>query len=119
MGFSWIAEKFRASGSIEWKRRQFGQSQVQSEIDHEGFWQSYVVDFDKIFSPMVKMTTLWLLLGIVVVEDLELIQLDLKKTFLHGDLDEDIYMEQPKGFVIFVATNRESSRRYWSAKNKG
>ena len=45
------------------------------------------------------MTTLCLMLGVVVAENLELIQLDLKTAFLHGDLKEEIYMEQLKGFV--------------------
>ena len=40
------------------------------------------------------------MLGVVVVEDLELIQLDVKMTFLHGEREEEIYMEQPKGFVV-------------------
>ena len=42
---------------------------------------------------MVKMTTLRFLLGVVVLEDLELLQLDVKKNFLQGDLHEEIYME--------------------------
>ena len=65
----------------------------------KGFRQQYVVDFDEIFSPVVKMTTLRFLFGVVVVEDLELIQLDVKKTFLHGDLEGELYMEQSKCFV--------------------
>ena len=47
------------------------------------------------------MTTLHFMLGIVGAENLELIQLDVKTTFLHGDLKEEIYMEEPKGFVAF------------------
>ena len=39
------------------------------------------------------------MLGVVVAENLELIQLDVKTTFFHGDLKEEIYMEQPKGFM--------------------
>ena len=46
-----------------------------------------------------KMITLWFLLDIVATEYLELIQLDMKTAFLHNDLEKEIYMEQPKGFV--------------------
>ena len=39
------------------------------------------------------MTTLHFMLGVVAIENLELIQLDVKLAFLHGDLEEEIYME--------------------------
>ncbi|MCO5608867.1 hypothetical protein L7F22_063085 [Adiantum nelumboides] len=58
------------------------------------------VDFDENFSLVVKMTTLHLLLGLVAIEDMELIQMDVKTTFLPGDLEENIYMVQPEGFEI-------------------
>ena len=45
------------------------------------------------------MTTLRFMLGIVATENLEMIQLDVKTTFLHGDLTEEIYIEQSKDFV--------------------
>lgn len=44
------------------------------------------------FSPVVKMTSIRILLSIVAVEDLHLEQLHVKTTFLHDDLDEEIYM---------------------------
>ena len=46
------------------------------------------------------MTTLQLLLMVVATEDLELKQLDVKTTFLHGNIDEDIYMSQLTGFMM-------------------
>ncbi|MCO5551501.1 hypothetical protein L7F22_005005 [Adiantum nelumboides] len=64
----------------------------------KGFKQKKGVDFDEIFSPVVKMITLHLVLGLVATEDLELNQMDVKTTFLHGDLEEDVYRVQPKGF---------------------
>jgi ATP-binding cassette subfamily B (MDR/TAP) protein 1 len=52
------------------------------------------VDFDEVFSPVVKLSTLRFLLG-----DVARLQLDLKTAFLHDDLEEEIYMEQPQGFA--------------------
>ena len=57
-------------------------------------------DYEEIFSLLVKMTILRLLLGVVATEDLELEQLDIKTTFLHGDLEEDNYMSQLAGFTV-------------------
>jgi hypothetical protein len=51
-----------------------------------GFSQNKVIDFDEIFSPIVKMTSIRTILSLVVVEDLHIEQLDVKTTFLHGDL---------------------------------
>ena len=56
------------------------------------------IDFDEIFSPVVKMTSIRTVLGLAASLDLELEQLDVKTAFLHGDLHEEIYMEQPEGF---------------------
>ena len=79
-----------------------------------GFKQEHGVNYDEIFSPVVKMTTLRLLLGVVVTEDVELEQLDVKTTFLHGDSDEDIYMSQPAKTQIQSSARREGLQtRTW------
>ena len=58
------------------------------------------INFEEIFSPVVKMFSIRVVLGLVVSMNLEIEQLDVKTTFLHGDLDEEIYMEQLEGFTI-------------------
>jgi ATP-binding cassette subfamily B (MDR/TAP) protein 1 len=65
----------------------------KAHIVVKGFRQEYGMDFDEVFSRVIKLQTLRVLLGVVALEDFELLQLDVKTTFLHGDLDEEIYME--------------------------
>ena len=48
----------------------------------------------------MKTSTIRLVLGMVAAENLHLEQLDVKIVFFHGDLEEDIYMSQPKGFIV-------------------
>ena len=65
----------------------------------KGFGQRKGVDFDEIFSPVVKMSSMRTVLGITASMNLEVELLDVKTAFLHGDLEEEIYMEQPEGFI--------------------
>ena len=65
----------------------------------KGYSHMEGVDYHEIFSPIVKLVSICIVLALVALLDLELEKLDVKTTFLHGDLDEDIYMEQPEGFV--------------------
>ena len=66
----------------------------------KGFAQKKGIDFDEIFSPFLKMTSIKTILSLVAAEDLHLEQLDVKTTFLHGDLEEEIYMQQPQGYEV-------------------
>ncbi|GJW15791.1 putative RNA-directed DNA polymerase [Tanacetum coccineum] len=66
----------------------------------KGFSQKKGIDFDEIFSPVVKMGSIRVVLGLAASLDLEVEQMDVKTAFLHGDLDKEIYMEQPEGFQV-------------------
>ena len=65
-----------------------------------GFQQKEGIDYIEIFSPVVKMSIIRLVLGMVAAENLHLEQLDVKTVFLYGDLEKDLYMIQPKGFTV-------------------
>ena len=48
----------------------------------------------------MNLTSVRILFSVVASENLHLEQMDVKTVFLHGDLDKEIYMEQPEGFVV-------------------
>ncbi|RVW41864.1 Retrovirus-related Pol polyprotein from transposon RE1 [Vitis vinifera] len=64
-----------------------------------GFAQEKGIDFTETFSPIIKSSTVRVLLTLSVQFDWEIRQLDVSNAFLHGILLENVYMEQPKGFV--------------------
>ncbi|KAH9688249.1 Integrase catalytic domain-containing protein [Citrus sinensis] len=66
----------------------------------KGFAQKEGIDYNDVLSPVVKHTSIRILLALVAEYELELAQLDVKTTFLHGDLEEKIYMTQPCGFKV-------------------
>ncbi|KAL3835280.1 hypothetical protein ACJIZ3_003671 [Penstemon smallii] len=66
----------------------------------KGFSQKKGIDFDETFSPVVKMSSIRIVLGLAASLNLEVEQMDVKTAFLHGDLEEEIYMEQPEGFMV-------------------
>jgi hypothetical protein len=65
----------------------------------KGYSQVEGVDFNETFAPVVKFNTIRCILAIGATMDLEMHQMDVKTAFLNGDLEEEIYMEQPEGFV--------------------
>ncbi|KAM1054407.1 hypothetical protein PS2_001749 [Malus domestica] len=81
-------------------KRDDNMTRYKARLVVKGFGQKKGVDFDEIFSPVVKMTSIRVILGMTASMDLELEQLDVKTAFLHGNLEEEIYMEQPKGFEV-------------------
>ena len=56
------------------------------------------INYDEIFSPMVWFETVWMMLALAALENWHITGLDVKTAFLYGELDEELYMEQPEGF---------------------
>ena len=66
----------------------------------KGFIQVEGIDYEEMFSPVVKFQSIRTLAALVACCDLELHQIDVKTAFLNGKLEEKIYKKQPKGFVV-------------------
>lgn len=66
----------------------------------KGFTQREGIDYSEFFSPIVKHTSIRVLLALVAQRGQELDQLDVKTAFLHGHLEEIIYLKQPEGYQV-------------------
>lgn len=64
----------------------------------QGYSQQYGIDFDEVFAPVTNQTTFRALLAIASREGIALKHLDVKTAYLHGELEEEVYMRQPPGF---------------------
>jgi Reverse transcriptase (RNA-dependent DNA polymerase) len=66
----------------------------------KGFSQIEGIDYDEIFSPVVWFETVRMMIALVALRKWHIQGLDVKTAFLYGELDEELYMEQPEGFKV-------------------
>ena len=66
----------------------------------KGFAQKYDIDYEETFTPVAKMSTMRIILALSAAQGWKVFQLDIKSAFLNGDLDVEIFMNQPEGFVV-------------------
>lgn len=71
----------------------------------KGFKQRYGIDYEDTFSPVVKPATIRVVLSIAISRGWSLHQLDIDNAFLHGFLEEDVYMKQPPGYEENIIPN--------------
>ena len=80
----------KADGSID---------KYKARLVAKGYLQKEGVDFFDTYLSVTRITSIRMLIAIASIYGLEIHQMDVKTAFLNGDLDEEIYMEQPEGFI--------------------
>jgi len=72
----------------------------------KGFSQIEGIDYEEIFSPVIRYETIRLMFALIALENMYMTGLDVKTAFLYGKLKEEIYMKQPEGFVVKSQPNK-------------
>ena len=92
VGNKWVfRKKLKADGSVE---------RYKARLVAQGFSQREGVDYDETFSPVIRFESLRTLIALATQKGLKLHQMDVTATFLNGQLEQQVYMKQPEGFIV-------------------
>ncbi|GJX26545.1 zinc finger, CCHC-type containing protein [Tanacetum coccineum] len=92
LGCKWIFKrKLKVNGTVE---------KFKARLVIQGFKQKSGIDYFDTYTPVARISTIRLLITITSIHNLIIHQMDVKTTFLNGELDEEVYMNQPQGLIM-------------------
>ncbi|CAL5333116.1 unnamed protein product [Camellia sinensis] len=91
IGVKWVYKtKLKENGEVD---------KYKARLVAKGYKQEFGVDYKEVFAPVARHDTIRLVIALTAQNSWPIFQLDVKSAFLHGDLKEEVFIDQPPGFV--------------------
>jgi hypothetical protein len=92
IGLKWVFKQKRNSEGDVVKHK--------ARLVAKGYVQKHGVDYEEVFAPVARLDTVRVLLALAANQGWKVHHLDVKSAFLHGELEEEVYVSQPEGYVV-------------------
>ena len=91
VGVKWIYKtKLNEKGEVD---------KHKARLVAKGYTQEYGIDYEEVFAPVARLETIRMVVSLAAQNAWEIFQLDVKSAFLHGELNEQFFVEQPPGYI--------------------
>ncbi|KAM1556843.1 hypothetical protein PS2_040150 [Malus domestica] len=90
IGVKWIFKtKLNENGEVE---------KHKARLVAKGYCQQYGIDYAEVFAPVARLDTIRIVISLAAQKNWDIYQLDVKSAFLHGELEEEVFVDQPPGY---------------------
>lgn len=98
IGVKWVYKtKLKENGEVD---------KYKARLVAKGYKQEFGIDYKEVFAPVARHDTIRLMIALAAQNSWRIFQLDVKSAFLHGDLQEYVFIDQPRGYVKFGSEHK-------------